>query len=65
MALQIRTTDLLLRNLPPPTPAHCTALSQVLEGVIEQQAMSEQDLERRMEAFRLLQSFTAAKFPGM
>ena len=61
---QIKTTDIFLRNLPPPTAPHCESLTEVLEQIVEDQGLSKQQLADRLQAFDTITAKIKTRLPG-
>ena len=64
MLFQIKSSDIILNNLPPPTTAHCDAVTALLQKVISEQALSPDSLDQRMNMQATIIEFAKLHFPG-
>ena len=64
LMLQMGQTDIWLRHLPSPRPAHLTVLGHVLDSVLMHSMCPQQELQRCRDAVLWLQKFLREHIPG-
>ena len=60
----MKKTELMLKSLPVPSPPHITAMENMLQKVLREQAASEEEIENRHKAYSHLEAVIKAKIPG-
>jgi hypothetical protein len=61
----IRTTDIMLRNLPEPSPAHAAALTSLVENIFKDHALTEEEVKQRYSVLDKLTRVVQSKIPGI
>ena len=61
---QIKSNDIMLNNLPPPTAAHFAAVTALLQEVVAEQALAADGLEQRMDVQATIKDIVKLHFPG-
>ena len=61
---QIKTTDIMLRSLPQPSPPHVAAVDRIIEDVFREHALSDLHRKRRQQAFDLIVATITKQIPG-
>ncbi len=60
----MKTTDILLRSLPPPCEAHSNALTKLVEEVYRQHGMDAEERYQRLDVVDFVADYVKEKLSG-